>query len=33
MSEMLFVYCKEDYFMYFSFELHAKTTEDTFDTE
>jgi len=30
MSEIQFVYCKEDNFMYFSFELHAKTTEDIF---
>ena len=32
MSEMQFVYSKQDNLMYFSFELHAKTTEDIFDT-
>ena len=30
MSEMQFVYCKEDNYMYFSSEVHAKTTEDIF---
>jgi hypothetical protein len=32
MLEMQFDYGKEDNFTYFSFELHAKTKEDIFDT-